>query len=103
MMGSIYNQERFHQALDNLTPDEVYNGGNDDLIKRSGYGIQPTEVEDALLRHPTVAEAAVVGSPDLQRDTIVNAFVRLRVGAVSNDALFAELQSMVKTKGAGKK
>ncbi len=74
-----------------------YQGRNDDLIKSSGYRIGPAEVEDALLRHPKVAEAAVVGSPDPQRGTIVKAFVRLRAGAVGSDALVQELQQMVKT------
>ncbi|MBX3631722.1 MAG: AMP-binding protein [Simplicispira sp.] len=74
-----------------------YQGRNDDLIKSAGYRIGPAEVEDALLRHPTVAEAAVVGSPDPQRGMVVKAFVRLRAGAMPSDALVEELQRMVKT------
>jgi len=73
-----------------------YQGRNDDLIKSSGYRIGPAEVEDALLRHPAVAEAAVIGSPDARRGTIVKAFVRLCAGVTAGDALVQELQQMVK-------
>ena len=49
-------------------------GRADDVIKSSGYRIGPFEVESALLEHPTVAEAAVVGSPDPVRGLIVKAW-----------------------------
>lgn len=73
-----------------------YQGRNDDLIKSAGYRIGPAEVEDALLKHPAVAEAAVVSSPDPQRGSIVKAFVRLREGFVASEKLVLELQTMVK-------
>jgi len=73
-----------------------YQGRNDDLIKSAGYRIGPAEVEDALLSHPAVAEAAVIGSPDAQRGSIVKAFVRLCAGVAASDALVQELQQMVK-------
>lgn len=73
-----------------------YQGRNDDLIKTAGYRIGPAEVEDALVRHPKVAEAAVIGSPDKERGTIVKAFVRLRDGVVVTESLIAELQEFVK-------
>ena len=44
-----------------------YQGRNDDLIKSAGYRIGPNEVEDTLVSHPDVAEAAVVGKPDRER------------------------------------
>ena len=44
-----------------------YQGRNDDLIKSAGYRIGPAEVEDALVRHEQVAEAAVIGKPDPER------------------------------------
>jgi acyl-CoA synthetase (AMP-forming)/AMP-acid ligase II len=50
----------------------------DDVIKSSGYRIGPFEVESALLGHPAVKEAAVVGSPDDIRGMIVKAFVVLK-------------------------
>ena len=73
-----------------------YQGRNDDLIKSAGYRIGPAEVEDTLLKHAAVAEAAVVASPDAQRGSVVKAFVRLRAGFSPSQALVAELQALVK-------
>ena len=73
-----------------------YQGRNDDLIKSAGYRIGPAEVEDALVMHPQVAEAAVIGSPDKERGMIVKAFVRLREGIAPTRDLAAELQAFVK-------
>ena len=73
-----------------------YQGRNDDLIKSAGYRIGPAEVEDTLLKHPAVAEAAVVASPDSERGTIVKAFVRVREGVMPSDDLVRALQSLVK-------
>ncbi len=55
-------------------------GRADDVIKTSDYRVGPFEVESALLEHPAVAEAAVVGSPDPIRWQIVKAFVVLKPG-----------------------
>jgi acetyl-CoA synthetase len=71
-------------------------GRDDDVIKASGYRIGPFEVESALLEHPAVAEAAVVGSPDAIRGMIVKAFVVLKPGYVPSDALSEDLQKHVK-------
>ncbi len=57
-----------------------FEGRADDVIKSAGYRIGPFEVESALLAHPAVAEAAVVGVPDALRGQIVKAFVVLRPG-----------------------
>jgi acetyl-CoA synthetase len=73
-----------------------YQGRNDDLIKSAGYRIGPAEVEDTLLRHPAVAEAAVVASPDKERGAIVKAFIRLRDGFQPSDDLVLALQQLVK-------
>lgn len=73
-----------------------YQGRNDDLIKSAGYRIGPAEVEDALVMHPAVAEAAVIGSPDPKRGTVVKAYVRLHKGVVPSDELVRELQAHVK-------
>lgn len=51
-----------------------------DMINASGFKVWPREVEDTLLGHPAVAEAAVVGVPDPYRGETVKAFVRLRDG-----------------------
>ena len=71
-------------------------GRDDDVIKASGYRIGPFEVESALLEHPSVAEAAVVGSPDPIRGLIVKAFVVLKPGFLPSDQLVSALQEHVK-------
>jgi acetyl-CoA synthetase/medium-chain acyl-CoA synthetase len=71
-------------------------GRADDVIKSAGYRIGPFEVESALVEHPAVVEAAVVGKPDATRGAIVKAFVVLRKGHVASDALAAELQEHCK-------
>lgn len=68
----------------------------DDMIVSSGYNIGAPEVENALLRHPAVAEAAVIGAPDPDRGQIVKAFVVLNAGHSASDALRIELQTHVK-------
>jgi acetyl-CoA synthetase len=73
-----------------------YIGRDDDVIKASGYRIGPFEVESALLEHPAVAEAAVVGSPDPIRGLIVKAFVVLKPGWEPSDTLARDLQEQVK-------
>ena len=73
-----------------------YQGRNDDLIKSAGYRIGPAEVEDALVRHERVAEAAVVARPDPDRGSVVMAYVRVMPGVVPGDALIRELQDHVK-------
>jgi len=73
-----------------------YRGRTDDLIKSSGFRIGPAEVEDCLVRHADVAEAAVIASPDVDRGSIVKAFIRLAGGRSACDGLTAELQAHVK-------
>jgi acetyl-CoA synthetase len=73
-----------------------FEGRAGDMIKSAGYRIGPFEVESALLKHPAVAEAAVVGKPDELRGEIVKAFVVLRPGTSGNDALSKELALFVK-------
>ena len=67
-------------------------GRKDDVIKSSGYRIGPFEVESALLEHPAVLEAAVIGKPDGLRGQIVKACVVLRPGVQGDDGLVADLQ-----------
>ncbi|MGB3447930.1 MAG: AMP-dependent synthetase, partial [Xanthobacteraceae bacterium] len=73
-----------------------FEGRADDMIKSAGYRIGPFEVESALLKHPAVAEAAVVGKSDAMRGQIVKSFIVLRAGFSPSDALSDELVSMVK-------
>jgi acetyl-CoA synthetase/medium-chain acyl-CoA synthetase len=71
-------------------------GRADDVIKSAGYRIGPFEVESALIEHPAVVEAAVVGKPDAMRGFIVKAFIVLRKGYPSGEALKVELQKHCK-------
>lgn len=73
-----------------------FEGRADDVIVSSGYRIGPFEVESALVSHPAVAEAAVVGAPDAERGEIVRAVVVLRDGHGGDDGLGRELQDHVK-------
>jgi acyl-coenzyme A synthetase/AMP-(fatty) acid ligase len=68
----------------------------DDVILSSGYRIGPFEVESALIQHPSVAESAVVSSPDETRGEVVKAFVVLTQGFEASEALKKELQDYVK-------
>lgn len=74
-----------------------YEGRRDDLIKSAGYRIGPAEVEDTLVSHPAVEEAAVVGIADPERGQAVKAFVRLAAGCLPSEALADELRLHVKT------
>ena len=69
---------------------------NDDMIVSSGYNIAGPEVEAALLAHDAVAECAVIGLPDPQRGSIVEAHVVLSGDAVPSEAMIKDLQDHVK-------
>jgi acetyl-CoA synthetase len=71
----------------------------DDIILSSGYRIGPTEVESALLSHPSVADAAAVAAPDPERGSVVRAIVVLRDGQPS-ESLARELQEHCKRETA---
>jgi acetyl-CoA synthetase len=73
-----------------------FEGRADDVIKSAGYRIGPFEVESAILQHPLVAEAAVVGKPDALRGQIIKAFVVLRPGVVAPRSLGDEIVDLVK-------
>jgi acetyl-CoA synthetase len=81
-----------------LSPDGYISfvGRNDDVITSSGYRIGPFDVESALIEHPAVIEAAVVGKPDPERTEIVKAFVVLAAGFEASDELTEELRQHVK-------
>ncbi len=66
-------------------------GRADDVIKSSGHLIGPFEVESALMEHPAVAEAAVIGKPDPVVGEMVKAFVSLRKGYEPTEALRMEI------------
>jgi len=66
-------------------------GRADDLIKSAGHLIGPFEVESALMEHPAVAEAGVIGKPDPVAGEIVKAFISLKPGYVAGEPLAREL------------
>ncbi|MBK7530424.1 MAG: acetate--CoA ligase [Piscinibacter sp.] len=66
-------------------------GRADDVIKSAGHLIGPFEVESALMEHPAVAEAGVIGKPDPVAGEVVKAFVSLRRGFEPSEALNLEL------------
>jgi 2-aminobenzoate-CoA ligase len=73
-----------------------YQARNDDMIISSGYNIAGPEVENALMEHPGVLECACVGVPDLERGSVVKAFVVLREGWAPGDDTARTLQEFVK-------
>jgi len=66
-------------------------GRTDDVIKSAGHRIGPFEVESALMEHPAVAEAGVIGIPDPAAGEVVKAYVALKNGFVPSEALRKEL------------
>jgi acetyl-CoA synthetase len=70
-------------------------GRVDDIMLVAGHNISTTEVESALVSHPTVAEAAVVGATDETTGQAVSAFVILRAGNEPSEALVKELRDHV--------
>jgi acetyl-CoA synthetase/medium-chain acyl-CoA synthetase len=85
---------------DRATRDETgyfwFVGRGDDVIKSSSYRIGPFEVESALIEHPAVVEAAVVGKADSVRGQVVKAFVVLRRDYAPSEELKRELQEHCK-------
>ena len=75
-----------------------YQGRSDDVFKAAGYRIGPSEVENCLVKHPAVANAAVIPKPDRERGAVVKAFVVLAPGFEGNAALVEELQRHVRGK-----
>jgi len=112
MMQSIWrNAPKFKEYFkvpgwyvsgDNAYMDEEgyywFLGRADDLIKTSGERVGPFEVESALVEHPAVAEAAVIGKPDELRGEIIKAFVTLRHDFKPSEELKTEIANFVKTK-----
>lgn len=94
---------------DLATVDETgylwYGGRADDMFKAAGYRIGPGEVENCLLKHPSVANVAVVPKPDLERGALVKAYVVLTADLSNRQrsqredaALTRELQEFVRGK-----
>lgn len=73
-----------------------YQGRSDDVFKAAGYRIGPSEIENCLVKHPAVANAAVVPKPDPERGAVVKAYVVLAAGATGDAALVEALQQHVR-------
>jgi acetyl-CoA synthetase len=103
MRGYLHEDERYRKCFVNgwyLTGDLARRDGEgyywfvgraDDVIKSSGHLIGPFEVESALMEHPAVAEAGVIGIPDAMAGEVVKAFVAVKPGFEANEALRREL------------
>ena len=73
-----------------------YQGRADDMFKAAGYRIGPSEIENCLVRHPAVANAAVVPSPDEVRGNVVKAFIVLAAGEVPSAAIEDDIRQHVR-------
>ncbi|NBX55604.1 MAG: 2-aminobenzoate-CoA ligase [Betaproteobacteria bacterium] len=98
-------QQRYVQAGWNFPGDAfiqdedgyfLYQARDDDMIITAGYNVGGPEVEDALLKHPAVAECGVVGKADVERGMIIKAYCVLRPPHEGNAELVKELQDHVK-------
>ncbi|MFC4356783.1 acyl-CoA synthetase [Halobium salinum] len=77
-----------------------FEGRADDIIISAGYRIGPFEVEDALVSHEAVTEAAAVASPHDERGDVVKAYVILAEGYEPSDELVEEIQQFMKEETA---
>ena len=103
MRGYLHEEERYRKCFVDgwyLTGDLArrdaegyywFVGRADDVIKSAGHLIGPFEVESALMEHPAVAEAGVIGIPDAMVGEVVKAFVALNSGFEAGEPLRREL------------
>lgn len=75
-----------------------FQGRDDDIITSAGYRIGPAEIEELLIEHPAIADAAVIAKPDEVRGSVVKAVVQLSIGAIGTEMLIDELQQLVKAR-----
>ncbi len=80
-----------------------YCGRSDDMIKVNGIWVSPVEIENALIKHETVFEVAVVGVKLEDDLTVSKAYVVLKEGVVAHESLKSELQAFVKNELASYK
>jgi len=76
--------------------DLWYQGRADDVFKVAGYRVGPSEIENCLVRHEAVANAAVVPAPDATRGSVVKAYVVLLPGHAPSETLIRALQDHVR-------
>ncbi len=98
--GGIADPQAWGRTGDLAKMDEDgvlwYQGRSDDMFKSAGYRIGPGEIENCLVKHAAVLNAAVVGEPDATRGTVVKAFIVLQPGQAPSAALEASLQDHVR-------
>ena len=73
-----------------------YQGRNDDLVKVAGVVVGPTEMEDALRRHPAVMDAGIIAKHDPLKGNSIKAFISLKPGVPPSDDLKREITDFVK-------
>jgi len=73
-------------------------GRKDDVISTAGHRVGPGEIEDCLLKHPAVAQAAVIGKPDELRGNVIKAYIVLARGQAGDDALKQDIRDTVKSR-----
>jgi len=110
LRGYLHNEERYRKCFAGdlyLTGDLArrdadgyfwFVGRSDDVIKSAGHLIGPFEVESALMEHPAVVEAGVIGKPDPTVGEMVKAFVSLHTGYAPSEALRKELLGHARTR-----
>jgi acetyl-CoA synthetase len=114
MFAGIWgNPERYRNCFVNnwyISGDKAYQdkdgyfwfiGRADDVIMTAGERIGPFEVESALVEHPSVVEAGVIGKPDPLRGEIIKAFLVLNQGWRASETLEQEIKNFVKKRLAG--
>lgn len=74
----------------------IYEGRGDDMLKVSGIWVSPLEIENCLLKHPSIAECCVIGVPDKDGLVKPRAFMVLRAGFAASKSLFADLRAHAK-------
>jgi acetyl-CoA synthetase len=84
-----------------------YSGRADDVFKAAGYRIGPSEIENCLVKHPAVANAAVVPKPDAERGAVVKAYVVLAAGyaekyIINSFAINSIAKKSINTPASGK-
>jgi acetyl-CoA synthetase len=73
-------------------------GRKDDVISTAGHRVGPGEIEDCLLKHPAVAQAAVIGKPDELRGSVIKAFIVLARDCQGDEALKQDIRNTVKSR-----
>ena len=74
-----------------------YQGRADDVFKAAGYRIGPSEIENCLVKHPAVANAAVVPKPDAERGAVVKAYVVLAPDFIAARAIYTPAGGQIDT------